>query len=169
MMDENNRNFLLALALSIMVLFTWQAFFSPDTPPPPQQTAQEQPATQPGAPQPGVGAPQAPGAPGVAPAAPSLTPAAPTRDAAISAAPRIPVDTPSLRGSISLRGARIDDLVLKQFNVSVSPSSENVTLLSPSGSPRPYYAEHGWTVAPADGVKSAGLLRLHRADSARSH
>jgi len=41
-MDENNRNFILAIVLSICVLFAWQYFFVPKHPPqqqPGQQTA----------------------------------------------------------------------------------------------------------------------------------
>jgi YidC/Oxa1 family membrane protein insertase len=87
------------------------------------------------------------------PATPALAPVAQTREAALATSPRIAIDTPSLRGSIALKGARIDDLVLKQFTVTVKPGSDNVTLLSPVGSPEPYYAEHGWTAGPGDGVK----------------
>jgi YidC/Oxa1 family membrane protein insertase len=158
MMDENNRNFLLALVLSVLVLFGWQAFFSPKTPPVPQtaeqgtQTNPPQPgAPQPGATQPGAAQPVAPSA--GTPPAPAFAPIAQSREAVIAASPRVPIDTPSLRGSISLKGARLDDLVLKQFTVTVKPGSENVTLLSPSGSKEPYYAEHGWTAAVSEGVK----------------
>ncbi len=157
MMDENNRNFLLALVLSVIVLFGWQAFFAPkQVPPPPPQTAQEMPAApvQPGAPQP-VGAQQpaspSPGAPGASASAPA--PVAQTREAVLAASPRVAIDTPSLRGSIALKGARIDDLVLKEFTVTVKPGSENVTLLSPLGSPDAYYTEQGWTAAVSEGVK----------------
>jgi YidC/Oxa1 family membrane protein insertase len=154
MMDENNRNFLLALVLSVLVLFGWQAFFAPKPVVPPPQTAEQErqiaPA-QPGAPQPGALQPGAPSA-GV-PGAPALAPIPQTREAALALSPRIAIDTPSLRGSIALKGARIDDLVLKQFTVTVKPNSDNVTLLSPSGGPEPYYAEHGWTAAVSEGVK----------------
>jgi YidC/Oxa1 family membrane protein insertase len=156
-MDENNRNFLLALALSIMVLFTWQALFAPPEPNPAQQQAAQQgqqaPANQAapgGAPQPTAGQPSSPQGAGTAvPAAPAGV----TREAALAGAPRIPIDTPSLRGSINLKGARIDDLVLKQFRVSVKPASENVVLLSPSGGADPYYAEHGWTLSANETAK----------------
>jgi len=159
MMDENNRNFLLALVLSVIVLFAWQALF-----PMPERTHQEQAqqqqqqpsATQPNtAPQPGTTTAPGTPVPGAAPspAQQSAPAAAVTREAAIAAAPRIEIDTPSLRGSIALKGGRIDDVVLKQFKVSVQPNSDPVTLLSPSGSPAPYYAEHGWTAAASEGVK----------------
>ena len=70
------------------------------------------------------------------------------RDAAVQAAPRIIIDTPHVDGSISLLGARLDDLKLKDYRETVDPGSPEITLLSPSGSPSPYYVEHGWTLAP---------------------
>ncbi len=154
MMDENNRNFLLALVLSVVVIFAWQAFFIPKDvqKPRPQQTAeqsQQTPASQPGAvPQPSVD--NAPAAPG---SAASSVPTTKTREAAIANSARVRIDTPSLDGSIALKGARIDDLTLKLFKETVKPNSESVTLLSPSGSPHPYYSEQGWTAAPNSGVK----------------
>jgi len=60
---------------------------------------------------------------------------------------RIPVITPELRGSINLKGARIDDLVFTNYRQSVESESPQVTLLSPSGSAAPdmpYYAEFSW-------------------------
>ena len=153
-MEENNRNFLLAMALSILVLFGWQAFFVRPETERVKQEAVQQAQNKPAADQPG-----APPQPGVV-QAPAGTPAAPTlgvaqsRDLVLTAAPRIAIDTPSLKGSIALKGARLDDLVLKEFKVSVKPNSQNVILFSPSGSPEPYYAEHGWAVAPDAGVKA---------------
>jgi YidC/Oxa1 family membrane protein insertase len=156
MMDENNRNFLLALVLSVLVLFAWQALFPMPDRARQEQAQQEQqqtPVAQPGGvPQPGVSAPSAPTA-GGAPAPQTVPAAGMTREAALATSSRIPIDTPSLHGSIALKGARIDDLVLKQFRVAVSPNSDPVTLLSPSGSPSPYYAEHGFTAAANEGVK----------------
>ena len=137
-MDENNRNFILAIVLSMAVLFVWQYFFLP-APKPPETVEQQQP-TEPGPPRPGgetpgtAGAPQ-PGVPGAA----TLT-----RDEALAASPRIAIDTPALKGSISLKGGRIDDLTLKDYRETVEPNSPNVILLSPAGGPGAYYAEHGF-------------------------
>src|SRR5205085_10504213 len=98
-----------------------------------------------------------PGTAGAPPAAPQINnapapAAAPTqtREAAIAAAPRVKIDTPSISGSISLKGGRIDDLSLKQYHETVDPSSAAIVLLSPSGAPNPYYAEFGWV--PASGI-----------------
>ena len=52
--------------------------------------------------------------------------------------------TPSLEGSIALKSGRIDDLVLSKYRETVDPNSPKVTLLSPAGSPDPYFAEFGW-------------------------
>ena len=40
---------------------------------------------------------------------------------AIDASPRVGIRTPSLQGSISLKGGRIDDLVLAQYRETVMP------------------------------------------------
>jgi YidC/Oxa1 family membrane protein insertase len=138
-MDENNRNFILAIVLSMAVLFAWQYFFLPP-PKPPETVEQQQQPTEPGPPRPGgetpgtAGAPQ-PGVPGAA----TLT-----RDEALAASPRIAIDTPALKGSISLKGGRIDDLTLKDYRETVEHNSPNVILLSPAGGPGAYYAEHGF-------------------------
>ena len=54
------------------------------------------------------------------------------------------IETPSLRGSISLAGGRIDDLVLAKYHETADPKSPSVEFFSPSGAPHPYYAEYGW-------------------------
>ena len=146
-MDENNRNFILAIVLSIGVLFAWQYYFVPKHPVLVTETAEQQQTeqqTEQGPPQPpGGGEVQSGGAPQPGPSAAPT----PTREAALAQSPRIAIETPSLRGSIALKGGRIDDLVLAKYHETVEPSSPNVVLFSPSGSPEPYYAEYGWVSA----------------------
>ncbi len=138
-MDENNRNFILAIVLSMVVLFGWQYFFVPKPKPGAEKPVAEQQQVEPGPPQPGgatpgTGAPQ-PGEPTIA----TLT-----REEALAASPRVTIDTPALKGSIALKGGRIDDLTLKDYRETVEPDSPNVVLLSPAGGPHPYYTEHGY-------------------------
>ena len=57
----------------------------------------------------------------------------------------MPIETPSLQGSIDLKGGRIDDLALAKYRETVDPKSPPIVLLSPSGSPDPFYAEFGWS------------------------
>ncbi len=158
-MDENNRNFILAIVLSICVLIFWQSFYAGPKMEREQarlKGAQEQSQTTAKAPgakpaEPGAapsapgtdGAPSLPGA-GAPPQPGGVSSRANAREAMVGAQPRIEISTPSLAGSISLRGGRIDDLTLKQYRVAVDPGAANVVLLSPSGSPHPFYAEHGW-------------------------
>ncbi|MGE3528506.1 MAG: membrane protein insertase YidC [Methyloceanibacter sp.] len=150
-MDENNRNFILAILLSLGVLFAWQFFFLPQQPQAPEtkptaQQEQQQQQAEPGPPQPQSGAAPGTGAPQAGAAAVALT-----REEALAKSPRIAIDTPSLKGSIALKGGRIDDLTLKDYRETVEPSSPQVVLLSPAGGPHAYYAESGFVGGTAGG------------------
>src|SRR5262245_48273669 len=149
---NDQKNTILAIVLSAMVLIAWQFFFgipaldkqrqAQQQQAQQQQTQQTAPAGQTPQPQtaPGAG-PQVPGQPAPA-AGPQLS-----RDAVIAASPRAAIDTPRLKGSIALKGGRVDDLSLSQYRVTVDPNSPAVVLLSPSGTPHPFYAEFGWVGA----------------------
>jgi len=156
-MDENNRNFILAILLSIGVLFAWQTFFlpQPEQGPGPKPAEQQQQQVELGPPQPqgegakpagGVPQPQGEGAKpaGGVPQPGGAAPATLTREEALAQSPRIAIDTPSLKGSIALKGGRIDDLTLKDYRTTVDPKSAQVVLLSPADSPHAYYAESGF-------------------------
>ena len=54
-------------------------------------------------------------------------------------------DNPAVNvsGSIALKGGRIDDVVLNRYQQTVEPRSPNIVLLSPTGTTHPYYAEFG--------------------------
>lgn len=150
-MDENNRNFFLAIVLSIAVLIVWQVFYAGpkmreehERAKKAQQEAGK--SVELGAPpsvagKKGVAAPSsgATGLPQIASGQLSQS-----RDQVIANSPRVTIATDALRGSVNLRGGRIDDLILKKYRVSADDTSDNITLLSPSGTPRPYYAEQGW-------------------------
>ena len=169
----DQKNYLIAIVLSIMVLVGWQYLYV--GPRMEAQRARDQALQQtaPGAasqtpnvattepPSPGAQGVQAPTpAPGgtqtTAPALPALS-----RDVALRATPRVAIDTPSIRGSINLRGGRIDDVALKNYRETVSPDSPNIVLFSPSGSPNPapaYYAEFGWAAAAGVAVPGPDTL-----------
>jgi YidC/Oxa1 family membrane protein insertase len=144
-MREDNRNLLLAIVLSVAVLLGWNVFFAPPTPPrTPATTAQPSggTATPTGAPSPSqAGGPSVP-IPGTLPG--GAAPAALSREAALAASPRVAIDTPAIRGSINLRGGRIDDVALKNYRETVDPQSPNIVLFSPAGSQNPYFADFGW-------------------------
>ncbi|MEO0388046.1 MAG: membrane protein insertase YidC, partial [Pseudomonadota bacterium] len=133
-MDDQNKNLILATALSFLVILVWFLLF-----PPPQPTEQ-------------IAAPDAstdsalspPGAPETLPLPDGQTAPAAEVETTLSTARRITIDTPRLTGSVSLLGGRIDDLKLTDYRVSTDPEAEIVTLLSPAGTADPYYAVHGW-------------------------
>ncbi len=131
-MDDQNKNLILATALSFIVILVWFVLFPPPeqapSPDPSEVTATEVPE--------GVAAPDA-NEPGAV-AADVAEEASPSQPAA-----RIAIETPSLTGSLSLQGARLDDLSLKGYRVTLD-SPELVQLLTPAGSAYPYYIVHGW-------------------------
>jgi YidC/Oxa1 family membrane protein insertase len=156
----DNRNTIFAVILSGLVLILWQVFYN--GPQMEKQRAQSQmqaelakkQAPQPDATpsatpqQPGAAATGGPNVPaGNAPGAGTVLP----REAAIDATPRVKIDTPRLIGSISLKGARIDDLALVQYRDTVDPKSPAIVLFSPSNTANPYYAEFGWVPAAGAG------------------
>ncbi|WP_420568406.1 membrane protein insertase YidC [Thalassovita sp.] len=132
-MDSQNKNLILATALSFVVILVWFILF-----PPPE--AQPTDPNAPVATAEGVTTPAAPAAPAATPAAPAQA----TVEAADSNAPRLPIDTPRIEGAISLQGGRIDQLALKDYREENVPGSANVTVLSPVGSENAFYALFGW-------------------------
>ena len=139
---ENNRNIILAIVLSMVVLFGWQFFVAGPQLERAQQQAQLA-AEQQAAADPGLATPATQGeaaAPAVATGAQSFA----TREAAIAATQRVSIETEDLSGSINLTGALIDDLRLKQYHETVDQNSPIITLLTPSGVPNAYFAEEGW-------------------------
>jgi YidC/Oxa1 family membrane protein insertase len=81
-----------------------------------------------------------------------------TLQQALAATPRVPISTPALKGSLSLRGARIDDLFLRQYRETVDKNSPPVELLRPEGAPHAWFAEFGWTGQNVPGLPSAQTL-----------
>ncbi|MEO8925745.1 MAG: membrane protein insertase YidC, partial [Caulobacteraceae bacterium] len=75
-----------------------------------------------------------------------------SRVAALAASPRVIIDTPSLSGSIALKGARVDDLFLKNYHKDVAKTSALVELLRPEGMADAYYTETGWVGANLPGL-----------------
>jgi YidC/Oxa1 family membrane protein insertase len=156
----DQKNTILAIVLSALVLIGWQLYFGlPQVEKQrqmQQQQAQERVPPAPGSPAPPTTAPtqSVPGATPQAPGQPAGVPAQPmTREAALAASPRVRIETPSVTGSISLKGGRIDDLSLIKFRETVDPHSPPIVLLSPSGSPAPFYSEFGWLVETGAATK----------------
>jgi YidC/Oxa1 family membrane protein insertase len=155
---ENNRNFFITIALSVLILALWQYFYVMPQAERQRETVrieQERVAAEQKA-----AAPQNPGTvgdtpappPGAVPGAPGGAPNAESRDAALAANPRVKIDTPNISGSINLVGGRIDDVRLKRYHETVDDNSPAIQLLSPQGLPNGYFAELGFVGQPDAGA-----------------
>ncbi len=142
-MDQ--KRLLLAVALSVAILLGFQLLLPKSAPRPEAvQTAQ---TTQP-APAASIAASAAGGTASSAPADQGSDEIATLRDA-----PRVTFDAPRLQGSISLLGARLDDLVLRDYRETTEPDSPLVRLLEPRHEAQPYYVQFGWTAAAGTNVQ----------------
>ncbi len=162
---ENSRNFLITIALSVLILTLWQLFYmNPRIEAErareaarieAEQVQQQQPGTadlpQPG----GADLPSAGTLPSDATVPGGTAMPVPTgegREAALAATARIAIDTPRLAGSLNLTGGRIDDLILKDYRVSVERNAPNIELLNPSALADGYYAEFGYSAGQGGGT-----------------
>ncbi|MBO1323683.1 membrane protein insertase YidC [Acetobacter sp. TBRC 12305] len=131
----DTRRLILATILSALVLIGFDYFY-----PQAQQPAQ-QAATQVAGPATPAASPQtasSPAAPPAQPAVPDNTPV------------RLSINAPAVQGTLNLRGARLDDLVLKQYRETVKPDSPDVRVLSPMTTARADYVDFGWRAASGD-------------------
>ena len=58
--------------------------------------------------------------------------------------PRIAISNSQITGSIRIKGARFDDLLLEKYKQTIAADSPDVEILTPSQTAHPYYAEFGW-------------------------
>ena len=160
---ENNRNFFITIALSVLILTLWQVFYMNPRIEAQREAARieaeraeaEKKATTPAAPGEGAALPGAATTPGNVPgtSVPGTDGAlALDRQSAITATPRVKIETPSLSGSINLKGARIDDVRLKDYRLTVEKDSPIIELLNPSALPNGQYAEIGFVGNAASGA-----------------
>ncbi len=171
--QQDQRNLVLAIVLSLAILMGFQFFFPTEPPVQAPQTT-EQSSGQVTGPA-GTGAPQTalpggssapsgpivPGAQGIAGVS-----AAQTRSEILAASERVVIETPKLRGSIALKGGHLDDLILTDLRETLEEGSPNIVLLSPLGSPEPYYADFGWS-GPDSSIAKPDATTVWTANSSR--
>lgn len=132
----DNRNLLLAVVLSGLLILGWDVglrYFYPEAATT-TQTAQKAAAKP-------ADAAGASGATGLG------TDAAARKvdlKTALASGNRVAIDTPRLTGSINLLGARIDDIELKDYRETVKKDSGPVRIFTPEGTPNQYFAEFGF-------------------------
>ena len=123
---EDQKNFVMAMVLSLFVLLFWAFFAKPNADELREQAAIEQALE----------------------ADPSLAPvvvAPKDRDELVATGVRIPIDTESLSGSFSVTGSRFDDLRLKNYQATLEPDSGTVIMFTPEGADKSAYVYDNWT------------------------
>jgi YidC/Oxa1 family membrane protein insertase len=147
---NDNRNMILAIVLSALVLLGWSLLAERWFPTAAPQTQRVEDGKVKPLPQPAA-----------SPAAPHALQA---RPGVIAATPRVRFQTDSLSGSINLKGARIDDVVMLKHRLTVDPKSPPVPLLSPQGARAASFVGFGWN---GDGVAVPGPDTVWQASSQR--
>ena len=148
-MKPENRNLILAVVLSMAVLFGWQIMVVQPEIEKEQarldmiakqarESGQGDDPARPAAPE-----AEAIGTPKVAGVA--VAPMGENRPA--ETAKRVIIDAPLVKGSFSLQGARIDDIVLTGYRETLKSDSDNIHFLKKFSSESPFFAEFGWSVA----------------------
>ena len=131
-MTPDTRNLIAAASLSMLVLVMWQLYFvEPDL----EAQRAEYNAAQ------------------VQDDLPSTSPdQAGTNNATlgdiaerpVDDAMRIAIETPLMKGSLTTKGARIDDVTLTAYQETLDEDADDVTLLRKISDKAPYFAEFGW-------------------------
>ena len=141
-MTPENRNLIMAVALSMVVLLGWQILvIQPEMEREAveqeriaAEMAQSSAASKPTG-QPSVSAANGNPTVGGSVALPGAT----------QSAKRIMIDAPLVRGSFSIRGARLDDVILTGYKESLDDDSDNIHFLKKTNSERPFFVEFGWS------------------------
>jgi len=126
----DTKNIIAAISLSAAVIILYSLFFAPPPPDPNRVKSEKNKTSQ-----------------DTSGDAPSLDQNEETikisREEAMKEGKRILFENENIKGSISLKGSKIDDLEFKKFKAKLN-GEENVTLLNPSKVENGYYVETGW-------------------------
>ncbi|WP_105381308.1 membrane protein insertase YidC [Neorhizobium alkalisoli] len=142
---EKNRNYFIAIALSLLIVIAWQFLYMN-----PRMEAQQRAEEARRALQGETAQPVSPESPGASSAPTGNLPGAAsgqttiTRDQALARSQRVQIETPALIGSINLTGARFDDLKLREYHETVDDKSPIITLFSPSDTKDGHFTELGY-------------------------
>ena len=123
----DTKNVLMAIVLSTLVLVFWATFFEP--PPVEKQIVEDQVVKKEESSSPSIEK--------------DKSSKKVTRNEAIDYASRVKIENNNIKGSMSLQGAVIDDIIFKNYNISLD-SDEKVIFLNPKSTSKGYYIETGW-------------------------
>jgi len=135
-----NRNVIIAVILSTAILIGWSMYFeNPDEAQRKRLELQGKTETQTNI--------QKPETPQTAKTNPTK---GISRSDALKETDRVFIENSNLSGSISLRGALIDDIILKNYRETLDKSSKPIVVLSPKKSEDGYFVESGWATTKSD-------------------
>ena len=133
---DNQRNLIIAVVLSALLLFGWDFamrtyFPEPEETPATMASGENMPSARVDGTMP---------VPGEVGSAPELVDVS----SALASADRVVIDAPEIHGSINPVGARIDDIDLKTHRQTVEEDSDNIRMFSPAGTDQQHFAQFGW-------------------------
>ena len=149
---NNQRNLILAVVLSALLLFGWDAgvrYFYPHAAQP-APAAQNQPAPEPTA----SGKPTREG--GLVSAS-DIALEKQDLKTALASGNRVPIAAPGLSGSINLAGGLLDDLTINRHTATLKKEDGPARIFSPIGTPAQHFAQTGWA---GQGVELPGKATL---------
>ena len=125
---NEQRNLYLAIGISIAIIIFFQILLptQPIQPPPQEESETFEPATS------------------IDGQSNQIVETIKSREDVLSTTNRVSFKNSSIEGSINLKGAIIDDLILSKYKTSLEPESNKIQLLLPDGTANPYYIETGW-------------------------
>ncbi len=151
---QDNRNFMIAIALTMAILLGYTYFYDAPLQKEAEQTRQEQRTAE--AKEKGEELPDFGSAENISEGTSRHNQSggmsiAIDRDDALHNSPRISIVSKHLKGSIALKGARIDDLTLSDYKETLDEDSKDVALLNPAGTDQAYFVDFNWGINGAKG------------------
>ncbi len=146
---NEQRNLYLAIGISIAIIIFFQILLptQPIQPPPIEEVERLEPATS------------------IDGETNQIVQKIQTREEIINSTQRVSFKNSSVEGSINLKGAIIDDLILSKYKTSLDPGSKNIQLLLPDGTSNPYYIETGWKALKDTNIDLPNLNTDWKTDS----
>ncbi|WP_254912915.1 membrane protein insertase YidC [Novosphingobium sp. B 225] len=143
--SQNQRNMILAIVLTALILFGWDAgmrYLYPNA----HKAQPAAAASASASPAAGAGASAAPTHSRDGGLTSPADQALETKDlkTALASGARVPIQAPGLSGSINLAGAVVDDLVTNRHTATVEKDSGPQRVYSPAGTPAQQFAQFGW-------------------------
>lgn len=148
---EEYKNVIMAIVFSVVIILGFQ-YFLPTKQPPSEEKVQTQQQTD--------VSPQVQKE--VSPQVQETTTTLLTRENALqTTAHRIPIQTNTVKGSLNLEGALLDDLTLTKYHETIDPRSPEIVLLSPESTPLAYFSRFGWTGSQGNLPTEKTLWQAH--------